>query len=222
VIEDSRRFGFNAPELNLMLGEAQMLRNTWAADTPSYVHAYLDNGKWGRDPLWDNVARYVITGYNCFYLFPEELAGYLATHLQENAKLPAESDFLGHVPLDEILQGELEAARQRAKEAHTAIIRANLRLVSVSPNDILGGKLILDLIQENIGLLRAVAKFDPTLVISSARTQPGGFASRSAVPLRTRRAPSAFQYMSLNRLTACYVLNATFSRFWVANQAAMN
>ena len=100
VIEDSRRFGFDAPELSLMLGEAQMLRHTWAADIPSYVHAYLDNGKWGRDPLWDNVARYVITGYNCFYLLPEELAGYLATHLQENTKLPTESDFLGHMPPD--------------------------------------------------------------------------------------------------------------------------
>jgi RNA polymerase primary sigma factor len=164
VIEDSRRFEFPAPELSLMLGEAQMLRHTWAVDVPSYVHAYLDNGKWGRDPLWDNVARYVITGYNCFYLFPEELAGYLAAHLHENTKLPTGSDFLGHMPTDEILQGELEAVRQRAKDAHTAIIRANLRLVvSVAKRYIGRGSSFLDLIQEgNIGLLRAVAKFDPT------------------------------------------------------------
>jgi RNA polymerase primary sigma factor len=164
VIEDSRRFGFNAPELRLMLGEAQMLRHTWASDTPSYVHAYLDNGLWGRDSLWDNVARYVFTGYTCLYLLPDELTEYLANHLNVHADLPVERTFLGHMPSDEILQKELEAARQRSKEAHTAIIRANLRLVvSVAKRYIGRGSSFLDLIQEgNIGLLRAVAKFDPT------------------------------------------------------------
>jgi RNA polymerase sigma factor (sigma-70 family) len=58
----------------------------------------------------------------------------------------------------------LEAARQRSKEARTAIIRANLRLVvSVAKRYIGRGSSFQDLIQEgNIGLLRAVAKFDPT------------------------------------------------------------
>ncbi len=69
-----------------------------------------------------------------------------------------------HIPADEILQTELEAVRQRSKDAHTAIIRANLRLVvSVAKRYIGRGSSFLDLIQEgNIGLLRAVAKFDPT------------------------------------------------------------
>jgi RNA polymerase primary sigma factor len=68
------------------------------------------------------------------------------------------------MPVDEILQAELEAVRQRSKDAHTAIIRANLRLVvSVAKRYIGRGSSFLDLIQEgNIGLLRAVAKFDPT------------------------------------------------------------
>jgi RNA polymerase primary sigma factor len=49
-------------------------------------------------------------------------------------------------------------------EAHHAIIRANLRLVvSVAKRYIGRGSSFLDLIQEgNIGLLRAVSKFDPT------------------------------------------------------------
>jgi RNA polymerase primary sigma factor len=164
VVEDSRRFGFKAPELGLMLSEAQMLRHTWAADTPSYVHAYLNNGLWGNDPLWDNVARYVFIGYTCLYLLPDALAEYLATHLNVHADLPVERTFLRHMPPDETLQEELEAARQRAKEAHTAIIRANLRLVvSVAKRYIGRGSTFQDLIQEgNIGLLRAVAKFDPT------------------------------------------------------------
>jgi RNA polymerase primary sigma factor len=164
VLEDSRRFGFNPPDLILMLGEAQMLHNTWDTDTPSYVHAYLDNGFWGRDPLWDSVARYVFTVYTCLYLLPDVLADFLVTHLQAQGDLPTERTFLRHMPADEIMQAELEAVRQRSKDAHTAIIRANLRLVvSVAKRYIGRGSSFLDLIQEgNIGLLRAVAKFDPT------------------------------------------------------------
>jgi RNA polymerase primary sigma factor len=62
------------------------------------------------------------------------------------------------------LEVELSDIRQRATEAHHAIIRANLRLVvSVAKRYIGRGSSFLDLIQEgNIGLLRAVSKFDPT------------------------------------------------------------
>ncbi len=67
-------------------------------------------------------------------------------------------------PLMNSLQAELEQIRLRAVEAHHAIIRANLRLVvSVAKRYIGRGSSFLDLIQEgNIGLLRAVSKFDPT------------------------------------------------------------
>ncbi|MDI6768682.1 MAG: sigma-70 family RNA polymerase sigma factor [Anaerolineales bacterium] len=53
--------------------------------------------------------------------------------------------------------------RQRADEASAAIIRANLRLVvSVAKRYLGRGSALLDLIQEgNLGLLRAVNKFDP-------------------------------------------------------------
>ncbi|HEC62638.1 MAG TPA: sigma-70 family RNA polymerase sigma factor, partial [bacterium] len=59
---------------------------------------------------------------------------------------------------------ELDAIRLRSDEAHQAIIRANLRLVvSVAKRYMGHGNSFLDLIQEgNIGLLRAVTKFDPT------------------------------------------------------------
>ena len=163
LVEDTIRLGFEVPDLILILKEAQMLRQTWASDTPSYLHAYLDNGLWGNDPLWDGVARNAFTVFVCLYLLPDPLADYLDSYLENNDKLPNRTYFR-HLPDDEILKDEIEDARYRAQEAHNAIIRANLRLVvSVAKKYIGRGSTFLDLIQEgNIGLLRAVTKFDPT------------------------------------------------------------
>ncbi len=164
VEEDTTRLGFDLPDLGLMLGESQMLRQTWSADTPSYLHAYLDNGLWGNDSLWDGVARNAFTVFLCLYLQPDPLTGYLDGYLSANDKLPSKRGFINHLPEDTILQDEIEDARYRAQDAQNTIIRANLRLVvSVAKRYIGRGSTFLDLIQEgNIGLLRAVSKFDPT------------------------------------------------------------
>jgi RNA polymerase primary sigma factor len=80
-----------------------------------------------------------------------------------NNELPKPQVLPRYLPDDKELQSEMESIRQRALEANHAIIRANLRLVvSVAKRYIGRGSSFLDLIQEgNIGLLRAVSKFDP-------------------------------------------------------------
>jgi RNA polymerase primary sigma factor len=164
VQEDTMRLGYDCPDLALTLSEAQMLRQTWNGSTPSYTRAYLDNGLWGRDPLWDGVARNMFTVFLYLYMLPEGLADPFLGRIQKRGDLPTEKFFEEHLPSDADLQDELEAIILRADEAHHAIIRANLRLVvSVAKRYIGRGSSFLDLIQEgNIGLLRAVAKFDPT------------------------------------------------------------
>jgi RNA polymerase primary sigma factor len=65
---------------------------------------------------------------------------------------------------EQSLRHELNNAQLRAKESRQVLIRSNLRLVvSVAKRYLGRGSSFLDLIQEgNLGLLRAVSKFDPS------------------------------------------------------------
>jgi RNA polymerase primary sigma factor len=164
ILEDTKRLGYDCPDLELTLIEAQMLRSTWQSKVPSYLRAYLDNGNWGSDPLWNGVARNAFTVFLYLYVLPEKLAKAMGRYIGAHHALPPEKTFLNWLPASEILQSELKGVRTRGEEAQSAIIRANLRLVvSVAKRYIGRGSSFLDLIQEgNIGLLRAVSKFDPT------------------------------------------------------------
>jgi RNA polymerase primary sigma factor len=164
VLEDTERMGYEPPELAQILEEAQGLRLTWAQQDPSYLRGYLDNGLWGRDRFWDEVARNAFAVFLSMYSLPDELAEHFRRALKSRQKLPTARTFEKWLPDNEILQTEIEEVTLRASEAHHAIIRANLRLVvSVAKRYIGRGSSFLDLIQEgNLGLLRAVSKFDPT------------------------------------------------------------
>ncbi len=90
----------------------------------------------------------------------EEIA--LATAIREGkeAQQRLQSD-----NLDPETRKQLELVRQRGLNAEQRLAQANLRLVvSVAKRYVGRGMSFLDLIQEgNLGLLRAVEKFDPTL-----------------------------------------------------------
>ena len=164
VVEDTQRLGFELPDLSLVLSESRVLRNTWDPISPSYLRAYLDNGLWGEDPLWDGVARNAFTVFVCLYVLPEETVEKMRTYIESRGGIPTARTFSKYLPTDDVLQKELSLIRQRSQDAQNALIRANLRLVvSVAKRYIGRGSTFLDLIQEgNIGLLRAVSKFDPT------------------------------------------------------------
>lgn len=154
----------DAPDLALVLAEAQMLRHKWQADEPSYLRVYLDNGLWGKDSMWDGLVRHAFMLFICLYLLPGETAEKLNGYLKKHASLPEPDTFKRHFPAESDLPAELDGIRRRADEANQTLIRANLRLVVSIAKRYLGrGISFLDLIQEgNLGLLRAVTKFDPT------------------------------------------------------------
>ncbi len=163
TVEDTRRLGYERPDLNLMLFEAQMLRSTWQSNTPSYLRAYLNNGLWGIDEFWNTVARNVFNVFLYLYILPETTAGLLQKFIVRRSSLPKEQTFLNYLPDEDVLRQEIENIHLRSDEAEHAITRANLRLVvSVAKRYIGRGNSFLDLIQEgNLGLLRAVTKYDP-------------------------------------------------------------
>ena len=164
LLEDAERFHHLPPSLSQMLTEAQALHSGWQSDTPSYLRAYLDNGKWGTDELWNGIAFKAYRVFLSLYLLPSEYADWLLKHLSHHENtLPTQNTLYHNLVADENLLAETNAAQIRAKEANQALIRANLRLVvSVAKRYLGRGINFLDLIQEgNLGLLRAVGKFDP-------------------------------------------------------------
>jgi RNA polymerase primary sigma factor len=163
LVEDAERLGYNAPDLSLINAEASLLRHTWGSESPSYIRAYLDNGRWGVDKLWDQVAGQGMTVLICLYIFPDQLGNLIKNYMSSEQDLPSVETFNENLLDETDLRQDLENVHLRAKESRQILIRSNLRLVvSVAKRYLGRGSSFLDLIQEgNLGLLRAVTKFDP-------------------------------------------------------------
>jgi RNA polymerase primary sigma factor len=152
------------PDLSLMFAEAQLLKRQWQADEPSYLRTYLDNGLWGKDQVWEALVRQAFTLFMGMYMIPSEMANNILVKLTRSELMPQVGVLKRLLPEERVLKNEVDAIRHRAEESNQTLIRANLRLVVSIAKRYLGrGISFLDLIQEgNLGLLRAVSKFDST------------------------------------------------------------
>ncbi len=163
VIEDAQRLDSTEPELPKILEEARLLRGPWDGLDKSYLRNWLNNELWGTDPAWEQVAHNAIEVFLAMYMLPADIQDRLAKRFSEGKKMPASRTFKRWLKSIESLKRDAWQIVELAAEAKAALIRANLRLVvSVAKRYMGRGIAFLDLIQEgNIGLLRAVEKFDP-------------------------------------------------------------
>ncbi|HSQ39127.1 MAG TPA: sigma-70 factor domain-containing protein, partial [Anaerolineales bacterium] len=117
LTEDADRLHHDTPDLGLMLTEAQALRAGWDSDAPSYLRAFLDNGKWGTDPLWDDFARKAYSVFLSLYLIPFNYAAWLLSHVNQKHELPSLRTMHNHLPGDDEVLEEIELVKRQAKDA---------------------------------------------------------------------------------------------------------
>ncbi|MGC9358349.1 MAG: RNA polymerase sigma factor RpoD, partial [Anaerolineae bacterium] len=130
----------------------------------STLYTYMGPNRWGDDPQWRPVIMALLEMSVHLFLLPISLLVDIRDYMIENERWPTIRSVRKYMPTpDEVgrwwLQVDVLAA-----EAQQMLVRANLRLVvNIAKRYVGRGVSFLDLIQEgNIGLLRAVEKFDYT------------------------------------------------------------
>jgi RNA polymerase primary sigma factor len=153
------------PDLVAMIDEARLLRQDWRAGSESYVRQYLNRGNWGQDEAWTDLAECVFNMFTDLYLLPNELVQRTTEYYVTYNHAPDRDIFREWMEENEVaLEYNAFMIYHLAEEAKSGLTQANLRLVvSVAKRYMGRGIHLLDLVQEgNVGLLRAVEKFDHT------------------------------------------------------------
>ena len=168
IVDGAPAFKVEAPDLRAIIDEIQMITETWDISGTSYIRRYLSQKDWGRDENWTELARHVFSLAQAVFVVPFDEQMYIRRYYKENNGLPPVAEFRETLLADEYAMENLhdmfDIIEQKSVLATEALTRANLRLVvSVAKRYMGRGINFLDLIQEgNIGLLRAVEKFDHT------------------------------------------------------------
>jgi len=154
------------PQFALILDEASHLGHT--ADPRSYMRDFVDE-QISNDNEQDVERRRRLSGllfdvHRELYLIPPASLVHLGDYYASRNGFPGPQMFSGYMVDHEQAVDHILDIFDQAQQARQALIQANLRLVvSVAKRYMGRGINFLDLIQEgNIGLLRAVEKFDYT------------------------------------------------------------
>ena len=152
-------------ELHALVEEVRALRTGVDVPEQSVLHLQptANTVRTERTTAWHEAIRHLYSAYIAAYSLPVEAQAWLSAHLhKKEARLPQVRSLSKALPDTRHINISLHEIDAQAIRAKQALVRANLRLVvSVAKRYIGRGISFLDLIQEgNIGLLRAVDKFD--------------------------------------------------------------
>ncbi len=155
--------------LKNLIEEARALRAGSVPPSHSLLQPHASSLRQENNPAWRDALAQLYNAHVSLYLLPLESLDWLIAQVsKKRSHLPTPRAFAKSLPdARHIHQSIVEITDERsgqAVRAKQALVRANLRLVvSVAKRYIGRGISFLDLIQEgNIGLLRAVEKFDYT------------------------------------------------------------
>ena len=166
VVEEARtHLGVEGIDVLAFIEEARDLRRGWQTQTDSYLRQYLNNGNWGQDDTWSDLAQACFHMFTAVYLLPVDISRQLSDAYKQTGDLTSVGTFHDWISKDMVgLKYNEFMVYELAEEAKVSLTGANLRLVvSVAKRYMGRGIHLLDLVQEgNVGLLRAVEKFDHT------------------------------------------------------------
>jgi RNA polymerase primary sigma factor len=164
VKKTCRELSIVPPDMLSMIKEAKALRSSSVGDQEPYLYPFLDGREQEGNGEWDELSGKLCGVCTELYLMPDKSLRFLRDHYEQKQRLPSVKLFTECLGSERSLAGHMSRVRERSAEAKQSLTRANLRLVVSVAKKFMGrGISILDLIQEgNIGLLKAVDKFDYT------------------------------------------------------------
>ncbi len=163
VISDCKRLKVTPPTLSEVLREAASLYLKPINNSVSATRAYLDDERWRNDKHWTVLATNLVRFFSDAYLLPTGFVEKLAAAAAETALVPGLAKLSVPKPGQDVLAENVIGVSLNAKEATDRLVEYNLRLViSIAKRFTNRGVSLMDLIQEgNMGLIRAIQKFDP-------------------------------------------------------------
>jgi RNA polymerase primary sigma factor len=164
VRSDCMRLKVALPVLLELLNEAGELRQKPVHNKQSALRSYLNDERWHSDQHWDVLATDLVRFFSDAYLLPGDFLTLLLAQIGDTDKLPMLGELIFPYPSRQVLEDIAEQVRLNAKIATDRLVEYNLRLViSIAKHFTNRGISLMDLIQEgNMGLMRAIQKFDPS------------------------------------------------------------